>query len=637
MQSMLIPSEPSKFSVEVVLLLVLMALLAGGAARRESVTVDEVAHTAAGVSYLQKLDLRMNPEHPPLAKVIAAIPLVIRGARADYSDFSWTFSGQSTFNQFIGEWVFGNDFLLRWNDAGRTLWWARVPMLLITLLLGLALYTYGAQLGGSGWGGLLTLAVFISYPAFLAFGPLVITDIAVALFWVLAVWQMPRMWQSPTRAEIVKLGLAMSGAFLSKYSSGLLLFVFPAVALSLRLRPLPEQPSETSDLKMWRRRGRRNILRAILWAALFVYVVYFVLSWNQPTDSFNFIPHFPASHLLRRLLMPIWLYLQGVLVFALSAGSRPTFILGHAYAHGVWFYFPVLFLLKSPFALLLLIALAVVVAIARKRPPGSSPIPPGMELHWRCIWVSLVVFTAACMLNRLDISIRHFTIPLTLIFLLLAPLPRTLQLFSGEHRKAARIASLATIALAFSSIMTAVGVYPNFFPFLNVLSMGKPGYLLVNDSNLDWGHALPKVEEFVRSRGLSHVLLDHYGFTDPQPFVPQAQLWDCQQPHPDDAGHWAFVSANLIADGSNCRWLFRYVHIELAGGSMYAFLLPDVIPPPGEPGGPPLPSDYRYFGGMPALNNADIRTVFYRCIRDPQQMQVVMDEFKTAMQEQQKK
>jgi hypothetical protein len=185
--------------------------------------------------------------------------------------------------------------------------------------------------------------------------------------------------------------------------------------------------------------------------------------------------------------------------------------------------------------------------------------------------------------------------------------------------------------------MTAVGVYPNFFPFLNVLSMGKPGYLLVNDSNLDWGHALPKVEEFVRSRGLSHVLLDHYGFTDPQPFVPQAQLWDCQQPHPDDAGHWAFVSANLIADGSNCRWLFRYVHIELAGGSMYAFLLPDVIPPPGEPGGPPLPSDYRYFGGMPALNNADIRTVFYRCIRDPQQMQVVMDEFKTAMQEQQKK
>jgi len=38
----------------------MMALLSGGAARRESLTVDEVAHIGAGVSYLQKLDLRMN-------------------------------------------------------------------------------------------------------------------------------------------------------------------------------------------------------------------------------------------------------------------------------------------------------------------------------------------------------------------------------------------------------------------------------------------------------------------------------------------------------------------------------------------------------------------------------------------------
>ena len=66
------------------LLLMLMAILAGGAALRESITVDEVAHIGAGVSYLQKLDLRLNQEHPPLAKVLAAVPLVLRGVRADY-------------------------------------------------------------------------------------------------------------------------------------------------------------------------------------------------------------------------------------------------------------------------------------------------------------------------------------------------------------------------------------------------------------------------------------------------------------------------------------------------------------------------------------------------------------------------
>src|SRR4029077_11450821 len=113
---------------------------------------------------------------------------------------------------------------------------------------------------------------------------------------------------------------------------------------------------------------------------------------------------------LRRLLMPVWLYLQGLMLFALSASTRPTYILGHAFPHGVWFYFPTLFVLKSPLAFLLLLVLAAAVAVTIKVRNNSqlSAIPAGMELHWRCVWVSLVVFTASCMLNRLDISIRHF-------------------------------------------------------------------------------------------------------------------------------------------------------------------------------------------------------------------------------------
>src|SRR5271156_7219008 len=87
----------------VVLLLALMALLAGGSARRESITIDEVPHIGAGVSYLQKLDMRMNEEHPPLAKVLAALPLVVRGVHADYSHVSWTFSGRGMFKQILGE------------------------------------------------------------------------------------------------------------------------------------------------------------------------------------------------------------------------------------------------------------------------------------------------------------------------------------------------------------------------------------------------------------------------------------------------------------------------------------------------------------------------------------------------------
>jgi hypothetical protein len=348
------------FDLAALLLLVLMALLAGGAARHESVTFDEVAHTGAGVSYLQKLDMRMNEEHPPLAKVMAALPLVLRGVQANYSHFSWSFSSKF-FYQYLGEWVFGDWLLLHWNDPHSTISWARAPMLVITLLLGLTLYIYGSRLGGL-WGGLLCLSVFVTTPAFIAFGPLVITDIPVTLFWVLTVWQLPNMWRAPNSGTVVRFGLALAGALLSKFSAGLLFIVFMTFALSLRLRPLSGQPDEKAELRRWRRQGWRNVIKGTFLAAFFIYIVYLVLSWNQPTDSFDVIPHFSTSPLLRRLLMPPWLYLRGLAGFAITAGSRPTYILGHAYSHGVWFYFPVLFVLKSQLTSLLLLLVAVISA-----------------------------------------------------------------------------------------------------------------------------------------------------------------------------------------------------------------------------------------------------------------------------------
>jgi Dolichyl-phosphate-mannose-protein mannosyltransferase len=616
-----------------VALLVLMGFLAGGAARRESVAVDEIAHTGAGVSYLQKLDMRMNEEHPPLAKVVAALPLVLRGTHADYSHLSWTFSGK-LFYQFLGEWVFGHFVLMQWNDPYSTLLWARAPMLLLTLLLGLVLYRCGSRLGGQ-WGGLLCLSAFVTTPAFLAFGPFVITDIALALFWVLVVWQLPQMWGSPTRGTVVKFGLALAGALLSKFSSGLLFFAFVGFALSLRWKPLPAQPVERTELRRWRRRAWRNLAQGTLWAAAFVYFVYFVLSWNQSTDSFSIIPHFPASLVLRRLLMPPWLYLRGLLFFALSAGSRPTYILGHAYPHGVWFYFPVLFFLKSQLTFLMLLLIAVIAAwFVKRRRSTSSPIAAGMDLHWRAVWVSLAVFTGACMLNRLDISIRHFTVALALTVLLLAPLPRALERLRESSPQAAHIGSALTIALVLASFVTAVRVYPNYLPYLNVLSLGRPGYALVNDSNLDWNQSLPDVESFVRQLGLKQVLLDQYGFSDPAAYVSEAVLWDCQQPASHDGGQWAVVSANFMVDAGNCIWLMQYPHQVLAGGSMYAVQLPERIPAVGEPGGPPIPTTFRYFGGM---RDFDPRSVFSNCIRDPSQMQPTMDRFQTAMEDYRKK
>jgi len=615
-----------------VLLLAMMALLADGAARRESLTFDEIAHVGAGVSYLQKLDMRMNEEHPPLAKVLAAVPLVVRGVHADYSNVSWTFSGSGLFKQFLGEWVFGHWLIARWNDPIATVFWARQPMLLLTLALGIVLFLYGSRLGNS-WGGLLCLCAYATMPVMLAFGPLVLTDMAIALFVVLTLWAFASMWRSPSRGTVLLFGLALGGALLSKFSAGLLFFCFLAFILSLRWRPAPEQPADKAELRAWRRLRWRSLAKGIVLAALAVYAVYFVLSWNEPTDSLGFLGTNMAALLLRRLLMPPWIYLRGLALFAIS-GKPPAFILGHSYPHGVWFFFPILFMLKSSLAFLLLLLLALVVSLVAKfRPVRLAMIPQGMELHWRAVWVFLVVFTGACILSRDQFSIRHFTISLALLILLLAPLPRALKQLRSSGWPAARAGLWLTAALALASVATAVRAYPYYLPFLNSLSGGRPGYLLVADSNLDWSQGLLDVENFVRQRGLSHVLIDSFGFYDPAVYVPEAEIWNCQVVVPEDGGQWAFVSANLIQESHNCSWLLQLPHEALAGGSMYAFQLPRVIPPAGTPGGPPLPANYRDFAGNPF---GDLRLKFLNCIHDPQLLQPTWDRLTAQGAERQK-
>ena len=624
-------SQPKALNGAAVVVLLLMAALMGGAVRRQSITLDEVAHIGAGVSYLQKLDMRLNTEHPPLGKVLAAIPLVVRGAKADYSGVTWSFSN-GFFNQFLGEWVFGHWFATTWNDPYSTVFWARMPMLLITLLLGWTIYVCGSKLANP-WGGLLSLCCYASMPTFLTFGPLVLTDVIFTLFALLTLWTFADMWRSPEPSTIVKFGLALGGALLSKFSAGILFFCFVAFILSLRFKKLPAMPMEKIELRKWRRRRWWALIKATALAALVVYVVYFVLSWNQPINTFSQIPGFPASSALRRLLMPPWIFLQGLVLFSVTA-SRPTFILGHAYQHGVWFYFPVVFVLKSTLAFLGLLLLAAGSAIVGKRRLKTSLIAQDMQMHWRAVWVFLFIFTAACILSRLTISIRHFSVPLVLMLLLLAPFPAFLESLQREGLKLAKAGIWLTASLALISIFTAVSTYPYYMPFLNSLSRGRPGYELVNDSNLDWNQALPDVKQWAQRRGLQHVLIDEYGFSDPTVYIPQAQVWNCQEPAATDANQWAVVSAGMILDGHNCPWLLQYPHEAIAAGSMYAFQLPSTIPAIGSAAGPPSPETRRNLGGAP--NEANFSAIVATCIHDPQQLQPTMDRFQRMYQEQAK-
>src|SRR6185369_16272664 len=139
--------------------------------------------------------------------------------------------------------------------------------------------------------------------------------------------------------------------------------------------------------------------------------------------------------------------------------------------------------------------------------------------YWRATWVFLVVFTAFCMISQTTISIRHFTIPMALLILTIAPLPRALAGLRASGFGFARPLGWLTAALAAASMVTTARSYPYFMPFLNSLSLGRPGFVLVNDSNLDWNQSLPEVRRFAEQRKLNHLLLDQYGFSDPAVYI----------------------------------------------------------------------------------------------------------------------
>jgi hypothetical protein len=220
-------------------------------------------------------------------------------------------------------------------------------------------------------------------------------------------------------------------------------------------------------------------------------------------------------------------------------------------------------------------------------------------------------------------------VPLVLLILLLAPLPRMLSDLRGQTRLGAALGAWAAVALAASCLFTAVSAYPYYFSYINALSLGHPAYELVNDSNVDWNQSLPEVRRFAEQHDLQKIGLDSYGFSDASVWVPQSQPWNCQKPTPESEGQWVALSANFILDGHNCAWLMQYAHESLAGGSMYAVHLTTPIPPVGRAGGPPPPSAFREFGGAPF----DVLSLFTHVIQHPDDLpraiQWMQDTFKS--------
>jgi hypothetical protein len=109
----------------VVILLAILLIQLAFTAHRNSCTWDEQDHLYAGYMSWKHGDFGLNPEHPPLVKMVAAIPILNMDLKMPAQQDRF-FKTEAFLN--------GKDFLFK-NDANSMLFRARMAAAIFTLLL----------------------------------------------------------------------------------------------------------------------------------------------------------------------------------------------------------------------------------------------------------------------------------------------------------------------------------------------------------------------------------------------------------------------------------------------------------------------------------------------------------------------
>ncbi|MDE3165471.1 MAG: glycosyltransferase family 39 protein, partial [Acidobacteriota bacterium] len=216
------PAASSRITLAAAATLLGIYLLQGvWAAALKSPTFDETGDIAAGLSYVQNLDVRANLQHPPLMKELAGIALYLGGVRLVPSPaVHRMLSGGG------GEREAGSE-LLAANGVARTLLLARIPYLLCSALLGLLIFLWGRELAGDA-AAIFALALYTLDPNAMAHGYLVTMDQGLAAFATFFFYTLWRYIRRPDTRRLAVCGVAMGLMLAAKFSA---VFLLPAAAL----------------------------------------------------------------------------------------------------------------------------------------------------------------------------------------------------------------------------------------------------------------------------------------------------------------------------------------------------------------------------------------------------------------------
>ena len=478
--------------------------------RNDSATSDETPHVAAGISYLERGDFRMNPEHPPLAKAWAALgPWILDRARPDYGSRWWTGVGHTSSGvpTEADQWAFGFELLNgppaspTRSDPRPVLLPARAMMLLLGVALGLVVWGWSRRLWGDA-GALVSLFLFSLSPTMLAHARLVTTDIAAALGFTAVAWLFREALANPRAWKIAVAGAALAAALLFKFSAVLLGPTLVLVALAWIVL------GDEGD-RVARTRTVFRVLPAVAlvaWAGIWAGYGFrwaaaapgYALPWEVREAEPGGLSPIVLGARDHRLFPEAWLFGLGA---AMQDEIRLAYFHGQISVLGFRSYFPVAFLLKTPPALMVLAAWAVA---------GGGALWRKRRLDALVLSIVFLVYAGVAVSSRLNLGHRHLAPLEPLLFVACGAVP---ALADVRWRRIAAGVLLAGYAVSWGAAT------PGYLSYFNVFAGGTRGgadWLL--DSNLDWGQDLARLSSWMHREGVDEIPLAYFGTADPKAY-----------------------------------------------------------------------------------------------------------------------
>ncbi len=482
--------------VAVFSLLLVMAAEIVFSVRGESLSWDEGDHIFAGYMSLKTHDYGLNPEHPPLVKMVATLPLLPLALRVPPLQGRW-YKAESYLD--------GRELIYRNgpSDGGRysansIIFRVRMFVMPFVLLLALLTFLVGREMFGTA-AGLVAMTLVAFEPSLLAHGPFVATDATVTCMFLASIYSLYRWVKAPTLPRLLTVGLACGLALAAKHSAIMLLpMMLVLLAGEVFGRWLSLRRTITGSA-LWHRCGLHALklfggLAAISIIAVLILWTFYGFRYAARPAGLHLdatVDH--AAHGLKpymaqgiiflahhRLLPESYLF---GLCDVINVGNwYPTFILGRVYNHGVWYYFPVVLAIKLTLSMIGLLLIAAA-AFFRGR------FRPTREMFF--LIVPAAIYLATAIASPLNIGIRH----------ILPVLPLLILLAAGGACAVARNSrrwSYAVGALVAAHCLSSLMAYPNYLAYANE-AWGGPSQTnrYLTDSNTDWGQQLIAVKAYV--------------------------------------------------------------------------------------------------------------------------------------------